>query len=59
LAEPGSISNVGKDIFDVAETPLRGGLGVVTVAANTVFAAVTGVSIASAAMFTRTAVPAR
>lgn len=55
-----SISNVGKDTFDVAETLLRrikGGLGVATVAANTVMAAVTGVSIASAAVFTRVAVP--
>lgn len=55
-----SISNVGKDTFDVAETllrRLRGGLGVATVVANTVFAAVTGVSIASAAVFTRVAVP--
>jgi C4-dicarboxylate transporter DctM subunit len=55
-----SISNVGKDTFDVADAllrRLRGGLGVATVAANTVFAAVTGVSIASAAVFTRVAVP--
>ena len=55
-----SISNVGKDTFTVAEYLLRkvrGGLGVATVAANTVFAAVTGVSIASAAVFTRVAVP--
>lgn len=55
-----SIGNVGKDTFEVAETLLRrvrGGLGVATVAANTVFAAVTGVSIASAAVFTRVAVP--
>lgn len=55
-----SISNVGKDTFDVAESLLRrllGGLGVATVAANTVFAAVTGVSIASAAVFTKVAVP--
>jgi tripartite ATP-independent transporter DctM subunit len=55
-----AISNVGKDTFDVAEAllrRLRGGLGVATVAANTVFAAVTGVSIASAAVFTRVAVP--
>ena len=54
-----SISNVGKDTFTVAEYLLRkvrGGLGVATVAANTVFAAVTGVSIASAAVFTRVAV---
>jgi len=55
-----SVGNVGKDTFDVAEAllrRLRGGLGVATVAANTVFAAVTGVSIASAAVFTRVAVP--
>ncbi|QPZ89992.1 TRAP transporter large permease [Thioclava electrotropha] len=55
-----SISNVGKDTFDVAEALLRrllGGLGIATVAANTVFAAVTGVSIASAAVFTKVAVP--
>ncbi len=55
-----SISNIGKDTFEVAEALLRrvvGGLGVATVAANTVFAAVTGVSIASAAVFTRIAVP--
>ena len=55
-----SVSNVGKDTFTVAEVllrKLRGGLGVATVAANTVFAAVTGVSIASAAVFTRVAVP--
>jgi C4-dicarboxylate transporter DctM subunit len=55
-----SVSNVGKDTFDVAETLLRrllGGLGIATVTANTVFAAVTGVSIASAAVFTKVAVP--
>lgn len=55
-----SVSNVGRDTFAVAEVllrRLRGGLGVATVAANTVFAAVTGVSIASAAVFTQVAVP--
>lgn len=55
-----SVSNVGKDTFDVAEALLRrvrGGLGIATVAANAVFAAVTGVSIASAAVFTKVAVP--
>ncbi|MBN1106705.1 MAG: TRAP transporter large permease [Deltaproteobacteria bacterium] len=36
---------------------LPGGLGIVTVMANAVFAAVTGVSIASAAVFSRIAVP--
>lgn len=55
-----SISNVGKDTFEVAEAllrRLRGGLAIATVAANMVFAAVTGVSIASAAVFTKIAVP--
>ena len=36
---------------------LPGGLGIVTVVANAVFAAVTGVSIASAAVFSKIAVP--
>ncbi|NDV89193.1 TRAP transporter large permease subunit [Aurantimonas aggregata] len=55
-----SISNIGRDTFQVAEAllrRLRGGLGIATIAANTVFAAVTGVSIASAAVFTKVAVP--
>lgn len=55
-----SVSDVGKDTFEVAEAllkRLRGGLGMATVAANAVFAAVTGVSIASAAVFTKVAVP--
>jgi len=50
-----SISDVGKDTFDVAR--VKGGLGIATVGANAVFAAVTGVSIASAAVFTKVAVP--
>ena len=55
-----SISDVGKDTFEVAESLLkrvRGGLAMATVAANAVFAAVTGISIASAAVFTKVAVP--
>ena len=36
---------------------MRGGLGVATVVANAAFAAVTGISIASAAVFTKIAVP--
>jgi len=55
-----SISKVGKDTFEVAQSLLRrvrGGLGMATVAANAVFAAVTGISIASAAVFTKVAVP--
>ena len=55
-----SVSDVGKDTFTVARGLLRnvkGGLGVATVAANAVFAAVTGSSIASAAVFTKIATP--
>ncbi len=36
---------------------LRGGLGIVTVVSNAIFAAVTGVSIASAAVFSKVAIP--
>ena len=55
-----SVSDVGKDTFTVARWLLRrvrGGLGIATVAANAVFAAVTGSSIASAAVFTKIAAP--
>ena len=53
-------ADIGKDAFEVANQllrRLRGGLGIATVASNAVFAAITGVSIASAAVFTRVAVP--
>jgi C4-dicarboxylate transporter, DctM subunit len=53
-------ADIGKDAFEVANQlfrRLRGGLGVATVASNAVFAAITGISIASAAVFTRVAVP--
>jgi len=53
-------SDVGKETFQVARWALRrvrGGLGIATVAANAVFAAITGSSIASAAVFTRVATP--
>jgi C4-dicarboxylate transporter DctM subunit len=36
---------------------MHGGLGVATVAANAVFAAITGISVAAAAIFTKIAVP--
>jgi tripartite ATP-independent transporter DctM subunit len=55
-----SHAEIGRDIYQVANQLLnriRGGLGVATVAANAVFAAITGVSIASASVFTRVAVP--
>lgn len=53
-------SGIGKDTFEVAQAVvgrLRGGLGIATVIANAFFAAITGVSIASAAIFTKVAVP--
>lgn len=55
-----SATGMGRDAFDVASQlfrKLRGGLGVGTVGANAIFAAITGISIASAAVFTRIAVP--
>jgi C4-dicarboxylate transporter DctM subunit len=55
-----SESDIGKDTYSVARWMLRrikGGLGVATVAANAVFAAITGSSIASAAVFTKIAAP--
>ncbi len=53
-------AGLGRDIYTVANSAFRrvnGGLGIATVAANAVFAAITGISIASAAIFTRIAVP--
>ena len=55
-----SVTGMGRDTFDVAAQltrRLRGGLGIATVAANAVFAACTGTSIASASIFTKVAVP--
>ena len=55
-----TISGVGKDTFDLFERMLRrvrAGLGVATVFANAVFASITGISIASASVFSRVAVP--
>ncbi len=53
-------AGIGRDAYDVANAAfrrLRGGLGVGTVGANAIFAAITGISIASAAIFTKIAVP--
>ena len=55
-----SVSDIGKDTYDVANHAFRrvkAGLGMATVGANAVFAAVTGTSIASASVFTKVAVP--
>jgi tripartite ATP-independent transporter DctM subunit len=51
---------LGRDVYEFANDVfrgLRGGLGIATVAANTIFAAVTGSSIASASVFSKVAVP--
>ena len=55
-----SKTGLGKDVYEVANFMffrIRGGLGVATVAANAIFASITGSSIASASVFTRVAVP--
>ncbi|MDQ7783058.1 MAG: TRAP transporter large permease [Desulfomonilaceae bacterium] len=55
-----SVSGMGQDTFEVANRffrRMKGGLGIATVIANAIFAAVTGISIASAAIFTKVAVP--
>jgi tripartite ATP-independent transporter DctM subunit len=55
-----NVSDVGRDAFRAAQRVfgrLHGGLGVATVAANAVFAAITGISVAAAAIFTKIAVP--
>ncbi len=55
-----NVSDVGRDAFRAAQKifgRIYGGLGVATVAANAVFAAITGISIAAAAIFTKIAVP--
>jgi tripartite ATP-independent transporter DctM subunit len=53
-------SDIGKDTFNVARwilRPIKGGIGVATVVGNALFAAITGSSIASAAVFTKVAAP--
>ena len=55
-----NVSDIGRDAFRAAQHifgRIIGGLGVATVAANAIFAAITGISIASAAIFTKIAVP--
>ena len=53
-------ADIGRDSLQSAHWALRklkGGLGVATVVANAIFAAITGISIASAAIFSKVAVP--
>jgi tripartite ATP-independent transporter DctM subunit len=44
-------------VFNLLTRRIRGGLGVATVFANAVFAAITGVSVASAAVFSKVSLP--
>lgn len=54
------VSGASRDLFAAANLVtggMRGGLGIATVVANAVFAAITGVSVASSAVFSRIALP--
>jgi tripartite ATP-independent transporter DctM subunit len=54
------IAGMGRDTYDLAQRLIgrvRGSLGIATVLANAIFAAVTGVSVASASIFAKLSVP--
>jgi len=53
-------AGMGRDTYDIGHMLLRrvkGGLGMATVVANAIFAAITGVSVASASVFSKLSVP--
>lgn len=55
-----SKARLGRDIYDVMNSAFRkvlAGIGMATVGANAIFAAITGSSIASASVFTKISVP--
>lgn len=55
-----NLSGATRDLFNSAQVVfgrIRGGLGIATVIANAIFAAITGVSVASAAVFSKLAIP--
>jgi C4-dicarboxylate transporter DctM subunit len=55
-----NLSGATRDLFSSAQVlfgRIRGGLGIATVIANAIFAAITGVSVASAAVFSKLAIP--
>ena len=55
-----SAAGMGRDAYEIGQMLLRrlcGGLGMATVVANAIFAAITGVSVASASVFSKIAVP--
>jgi tripartite ATP-independent transporter DctM subunit len=55
-----NLSGASNDLYDAANIVfrrVRGGIAIATVLANAVFAAITGVSVASAAVFSKIAIP--
>lgn len=55
-----TVAGATRELFTSAQVFLgrvRGGIGIATVFANAVFAAITGVSVASAAVFSKIALP--
>ena len=55
-----NLSGATRDLFNSAQVlfgRIRGGIGIATVIANAIFAAITGVSVASAAVFSKLAIP--
>lgn len=55
-----TLSGATRDLFSAAQVAfgrIRGGIGIATVSANAVFASITGVSVASAAVFSKVAIP--
>ena len=53
-------AGMGRDAYEIGQILLRrvkGGLGMATVVANAIFAAITGVSVASASVFSKLSVP--
>ena len=55
-----NMSGASKDLYDAASLMMkriRGGVAIATVVANAVFAAITGVTVASATIFTQIALP--
>jgi tripartite ATP-independent transporter DctM subunit len=53
-------AGMGRDAYDIGQILLhrvKGGLGMATVVANAIFAAITGVSVASASVFSKLSVP--
>jgi len=55
-----TLSGATRDLFSSAQVVfgnIKGGIGIATVSANAVFASITGVSVASAAVFSKVAIP--